>query len=313
MANEASTNGTASTETPTSLLEQFHATAEELGGLDDDGDEKPMVADDADKTKPAGTKPADWAALRHERREWNAKTDRINAEFAAREAAIAAREKASEATSREAILGHLESGNFDEAARAIGFRSWNDMNDQAARAFSSPGYKQTRQLAEEIARLEEERATEKRQRDTEQYEFQRQHAEREYVAYVDTSLKSSEDETVRTLSAEDPAFTGAVFGHMSAHYQQTGEELTPEEAAKVIVDGLKAKMARWLKVKSLGVQATVQQPEATQVAGSKKPARQTNTVARTRAAGEVPNAEFIKFAAREMRMAMDRDRRDGSF
>ena len=347
---EAASNG-AGTESPSSLLAQFNAIAEAGGGLVDDpavviqpdkGDPEPAepakaepgkapsLAEAVDPTEPAkepakekqqATKPADWAALREEKRQARAWVEAKKTELATQQSQLEARLKVAEATSPEKLRSHLESGNFDELAKVLGAKDWNDLNDQAARQFSDPSYKQNRAMKDEVERMKAERAEEKRQRDEAEAEQQRQHAEREFVGYVDSSLKAAEHPDVKGLSA-DPNFTNAVYGHMSAHYRQTGEQLDPEEAATQMLPGIRAHYEHLHKI--FGVQATVQQPEATQVvtpdrAGSKQPARQTNKVARTRAAGggsssgELSHAEFIKMGAREMEKALDTDIRENKF
>jgi hypothetical protein len=323
------------------LLAQFNAIAAENGGIDDDAIATTPAAPaapakapaplsaavetpeeqktrEAEKANPQGPKPGDWAAFRAQQREGKAKLDKIEQSIVAREQAIAAREKATEATSPERIKAHLESGNFDAIAQAFGMKSWNEMNDHAARAFATPEFKRMRELEARAERIEAERAEEKRQYEEQQSEARRQQAEREYVTYVDTSLKGASDAHIKALS-EDPNFTQAVFGFMSNHFRQTGEELDVEDAARQMLPNIRAHYDRLHKI--FGVQATVQQPEAARAAnpdraGSNKPARQTNKVARTRAAepasGELSHADFIRMGKEQLEAALAEDIRNGN-
>lgn len=307
MTTEAS-NGTAQPETEQTPLQQFMAIANANGGLDDG----PAVIDAEEPAKEADNKPEapkpDWAALREERRNWKAQADRREAALAAKEAEIEARAKAAEATSPERIMMLLEGGNFDAVAQAIGAKSWEDLNNLAARAFASPEFKRMRNLEERAARLESERARERQQIEAQRQEVQRQEAERQFVSHIETEMKSSGDVVVRTLATEEPEFVAAVYSHMANHYLATGEELDVSEVAQTIVSGLKSRLTRWMKIQ--GLQPTQpQQAEPTQVVTPDR-ARSTKPAKKSR---DLTHAEWIAMAAREMKKAVDQDISEGKF
>lgn len=327
-----------------SPLEQFMAIANANGGLDDDtpaviaaqepaapADGKPALADAVDPNDPAkdagkkpdGPKPADWAKLREERRQWKAASDKREAALAAKEAEIAAKMKAAETTSPERIRSLIEAGNFDAVAQAMGAKSWEELNSTAARAFATPEFRRIRELEEKQARIEAERAEERRQLQAQQQEAQRQQAERAFFTHIETETKGSADPIVKAL-AEEPEFIGAVYQHMAAHYTATGEELDVSDAAQTIVAGVKQRFARWAKIQ--GLQPTPpQQAETTQVvtpdrAGStSSPRGRPKHVARTRAAeaapssGELSHAEQVALGKLELQKALDEDLRLGRF
>lgn len=331
-----------------SPLEQFMAVANQLGGLDDGhaapeapatpAKEEPATApakqpaiaaavDDgeaakeAEKAKQGAPKPADWAAIREEKRKFRAWQETESQRLAGERAKFEADRKAAEATSPERIQELIDAGNFDEVAKAFGCTSWEDLNTKAARAFASPEFRRIRELEAAQAKLEAERAEEKREREAAQAEYQRQQAEREFVTFVDTECKAATDPVVKAL-ATAPEFTQAVYGHLVQHYRETGEQMDVAEAAQVIADGARRRYAEWHKV--FGSQPTDNQAEAAQAvtpdrAGSKQPARPTKHVARNRAAEaasptrELTHQEQIATWKGELEKALAKDLAEGTF
>jgi hypothetical protein len=276
-----------------------------------------------DETRVSLTERDKWRA---EKRDWRQRISSKEQALAAKEAEIAAKLEAAASTSPERIRALIEGSDFDGFAKLIGFKGWADLNDTAIRAYASPEFRHTRKLEQELQALKAQKEEESRKAAEQAEVAQRETAKREYQAHLATTLKGSPDAGIRE-AATDPeegeAFRQAVYGKIANHYQETGDELDPDEAAEEIVrEVILPRLARWNRI--FGTQSAVtteaaQAASANRAAVTKTPVRSSKHVSRhaakqasTQAPPNMSDAEAIRYWAKQMEESSLEDDEDAA-
>lgn len=281
------------------------------------GEQKPDGKDEK-KGKEGAVSRAERAALEREaKRQAKAAISNREAQLTQREQQLALREQAIEAVAKG--RERFEAGDYDGAAQAFGFKTWNELNDAAARSFASPEYKRVRDLENRSRQLEEERARERQAQQTAAQQAREQKILTDFHASLAESLPKAEDPIIAGLAAEDPHFVGAVFNRVVAAARQ-GEDLDPIDVAEEIVEQARAHYLRVSKVFGGRPTSQAEAPRGASPdrAGSKKqPERPKTHVSRASAAeaSAPPDFEteedFIAFGAAAMRRAHNEDEAAG--
>lgn len=320
------------------LLAEFRAIQAELGGPEDEEVEAAQLGQVLEETteKPAPTKGKDGRFVKGEKAPEKGKSgtegtvnraERAAFERQARrdaKAAVAAQEstlsqRAFQLQQREQAVAEMakarqlfDAGDYDGAAKAaFGAASWNDLNDQAARAFASPEYRRVKALEKQTQDMAAERERERQASMTAQQQAREQKVLGDFHANLAETLPKAEDATVAALAEHDPSFVEAVFNRVVAAARQ-GEDLDPLEVAEEIVEHARAHFERVSKV--FGGRPT-SMVEATRVAspdraGSKqqpvKPQKHVSrsTATETSAPPEFENdAEWVAFGTKALKRA----------
>lgn len=144
------------------------------------------------------------------------------------------------------LTAAIEQGDHDAIAKVIGFENWDKLiEDQIARK-ADPNYQRLRALEEshkERARQDEERAVAEQKRQEQQRE---QSARAGYMQQLGATMKESKDPLVAAFS-DEPGFVQTIFNIQSARYRETGEVISPEQAAHLAAPGASATPRAWLK------------------------------------------------------------------
>jgi hypothetical protein len=270
---------------------------------------EPAAAEKKDKPNPA-----DWKSFRTEQRAWRAKVNDYESKLAAREAAIAEREKSPDVLTKAQLKSMLESADLDGIAKACGANGWRELNDIGLKAFADPAYKQNQKMRAELDELKASREKAEKEAQEAAERHQRQQAEREYQQSLAAALRESASEPVKKLAAdtdEGAMFTQFVFQKIADHYRETGEELEPDEAAdEIIREVIQPRLARWNKI--FGAPQTVTEEAAsaapairTAVTSAKTSKHVTRHAAKQAApnGGRLSRAEWLEMAEQEMRKA----------
>jgi hypothetical protein len=183
---------------------------------------------------------AERVRLREERRATIERVKQFEQEALAR---IEARHAESSSTVQmvEAAKAALDAGDFQGFAKALGFESWDKLQEDQIERAADPSFHR-------ILELEKERDSEKREKlEREQMEQQRTEQQRQaqaraaeetrYRAGLAQDMSKSRDPLIAAL-AHDPGVVGAIFNLQKQHYDpRSGRTLTPEEAADFAAPG----------------------------------------------------------------------------
>jgi hypothetical protein len=309
-----------------SIMADFMAAQEELGGPLTPEEQAadlatPVVAPTKAKPAAAPAAPSKTVAERvAEREEKRQASRRIAEKEAAADRKLAeanARALAVESTSPEKIRALIDQGDYDGAAKAWGFKSWNDMNDQAARSFASPEFKRVRALEAKVAESNAREERERGERAQQAAAAREEGILRNFHANLAESLPKSENETVAALAQEDPRFVQAVFQRVVAAARQ-GEDLDPGEVAEELIEDVKAHFASLSKVFRPSSKAEAAQAAPPVRAGSKeqpvKPQTHVSRSAGTEASppklyGLNQGSEWLSDTVAAMKKAQEEDRK----
>lgn len=260
----------------------------------------------------------EYIKLRKDRQKLADREARFEAAARAREAELAAIARKIESHSPERIRALRDAGSYDEIAKILGAKDWEDLQGEALKQLSDPGYKQRRSLEERVAKYEAEREQEREAQQREAQAREMQAREQRFIGELGEFLGESEDPVVQGLMGEDKGmFLASVMNEMKR------TRCSADEASEKVVAIAKKRYAAWNKI--FGSQPTAQQAEAASAAspdraGSRQqPAKPSKHVTRKGAAstagssGQMSEAEFDRYAKAEMERAMAEDIKNGVF
>jgi hypothetical protein len=122
------------------------------------------------------------------------------------------------------------SKDFDETARAVGFKDWNDWMENEVARHSDPHYKELKELKKwQAEQLEKETRAQKEAREKEERaareaaekeKVTKQNAQRQaHLQGIAAQMKASTDSAVREY-ADDPALVNAIFAIQRENYDR---------------------------------------------------------------------------------------------
>jgi hypothetical protein len=316
-----------------SIMDDFFAVQEELGGA---MSPEEQAADLAAPPPSQATAPAKSAAEKQKTATEYAQERRAERE-AKREAKrqdiqriadkeSAADRKLAEATARAAALDAISpekvramfsTGDFDGVAKAWGFKSWNDMNGDAARTFASPEFKRVQALEEQLAEKNAREEQSRKEWDRQQAAAKEDGILRNFHAQLTESLPKAPNETVAALAQEDPRFVTAVFQRVVAAARE-GEDLDPVEVAEELIEDVRAHYESLSKVfRSPSKTEAAQAASPVRAGSTKQPVKPQTHVSRSAGTEASPpklystsqTSEWLADTARDMKAAQDADRK----
>lgn len=234
-------------------LEQLRALAQELDLVVED---KGVTVTERHKFREA--------AREKERRLQAAETEmqqRIQARISEVEADIGRKLTAAEKrlAKADAIERAHESGDPDGHAQALGYKDWNELQENYIRRFADPNYKELRELKkqqEEFTKERERIAAEAKQRAEQEAQqqaaLQRQQAQRQWISQQSELMKASTDSVVRAFH-DDTSVLSAIYAIQEAAHLAGHQVPTPDQALKMptiggdvpIIDQLRAISKRY--------------------------------------------------------------------
>lgn len=238
------------------------------------------------------------AAVQAENAQLRAEYQRITAEL--------------ESASPAKLRAMLDNADADGIARALGRKSWSEVNDHLVRAFADPGFRQNQELKARVAAIEAEKQAALEQHQQRLSHEQRVAAEKEAVVQITEVLSGSQIGELVALS-EDPDFATAV---MRRCVHNGDDDI--ESAAQEIADEARARFSVWLKAfgGQPSAKAETGRPVVTSRAvTSKTPVRPNKHVNRSQATEASPqldddltDEQWLALAHKEMRSAAAQER-----
>lgn len=307
------------------LLADYQALEAEAGTAPEAPEAKPDKAPEkvAEKPKEEPKKPegkktaAQYAADRIAAK--NARIAEKEAELTAKEQELVRKLAEAGTTSPAALKAMAESGKADELAKAIGFESWEKLNDHFARLYSSPEYKRIRELEEKDRARDKADADARASRDAEQLRAREAQQWADAQAEVGETLKGSDD-AVFAKFGEDDGFCAEVLRRVvesrgALDINDAARDVifgVEDEDGKLVTPGIMHRTRAWteilgdrLTVKAETAQAgTPTRPGSKQVAKPQKHvSRQSATEAANPLPKEMTDAEWKQYATDELSRA----------
>ena len=171
---------------------------------------------------------AERAALREEKRQTKAALDRRQREI---EEALSSKVKESESEIEfgRALKAAYQAGDFDQLARALGKKDWNDIQDEFIAKLADPNHKRLTELEQ---RIKDKEAAEDQQR--QRYEAQQKEQQKAQAVYnykVNTivpNMKESKSSVLREL-ADNPDVVNMIYAIQNEHWDG-GRPISVEDA-----------------------------------------------------------------------------------
>jgi hypothetical protein len=174
---------------------------------------------------------AERAAFREEKRKAKAAIAQQEAEVRQRlqqEIGMTRQQAAAVAAANKA----LEAGDFDEFAKALGRKDWNELNGEVLQRFTDPNFKRLRDLEKAHKEREEREQQMLRESQARQQQAAQQQRITAYKQELAQQLAACEDPLAAAFH-DDPLFVDAVFKVQREYYQEHGEALPIAEAIKM--------------------------------------------------------------------------------
>jgi hypothetical protein len=125
----------------------------------------------------------------------------------------------------------IEEGDFDAFAKALGRKSWNELNTEAIQRFADPNFKRLRDLEQAHREREEREQLELKESQARQQQARQQKIIADYKASLTQEASASSDPFIKAFS-DDPRFVHAIYQVQKDHYEKTGEALAIAEAVR---------------------------------------------------------------------------------
>lgn len=145
----------------------------------------------------------------------------------------------------EAFEGAIKGRDHQGLAKALGYESWDKLQEDVYAWNADPNYQAMKELKEWKAQQEAdaEKAAQERQRAEQQ--TQRAQAEQKYLGDLSERMKTSQDPLVQAM-AEDPLFVRAIFRVQNENWDGR-ETVTPEQAVRMAAQGASRTLGEEMK------------------------------------------------------------------
>lgn len=129
----------------------------------------------------------------------------------------------------EALEKALESDDLEALAKAMGHKSWRDVNHHYVNKKMSPGNKELMEIKAKLAQREDAEKEQRQTAATEKAQAEQTRKEQEYSLELKDRMKVMEDPILQAF-AEDDAFRKTIVHHQREHFDGTNT-ISIQEAA----------------------------------------------------------------------------------
>ena len=201
-----------------SKAEQIRALAKDLGLTVEDG-----KVTTAERVKLRQEKASNIAAINQAKQEALAELAKGREELGPRLAKT------------EALEAAVKGGDYEAIAKNLGFKDWNELQEDQLKHFQDPNHKRLRELEERLQKKEAEELTAREQAEQARAAEQERAAQANYKVGLSQHMAKSADPLVKAM-APMPNFVNAIFNVQQTAWRSRGEELDPAHAIHVKPD-----------------------------------------------------------------------------
>ena len=204
---------------PSGEREQLKSLAEKLGLVLEDG-----KVTTAERVKLRDEKRTNLAAIARAKDEALAELSKGREELSPRLAKT------------EALEAAVKGGDYEAIATNLGFKNWNELQEDQLKHFQDPNHKRLRELEERLQKKEAEELTAKEQAAQAQQAEAGRRAQIEYKQGLAADMGKSTDPLVKAMASQ-PNFVNAIFRVQQAAHQSGEPVPAPEHAIRVATNG----------------------------------------------------------------------------